>query len=60
MLLTKVMAPPLVLSSLPPAMVRVPVPKAMLLLTFNWPLLTVVPPAVGAGGEEGQRARAGP
>jgi len=38
------MAEPLVLSIVPPVMVKVPLPRAVLLLIFNCPALSVVVP----------------
>jgi hypothetical protein len=38
------LALPLVLSIVPLAMVKLPVPRAVALLMFNWPALSVVPP----------------
>ena len=44
LLFERVIAPPLVLSIVPPAMVKVPVPSAVALLMLSVPALSVVPP----------------
>src|SRR5262249_30739877 len=44
LLAARVMAPPLVLFSVPPLSVRVPLPSALALLIFSVPPLTVRPP----------------